>query len=206
VSDSIIHPGVELGRDVVIGPFCEIGVSPDRTDGEILKTIIGDGAVIRSHSVIYAGNIIGRGFKTGHHVTIRESNVIGDDVSVGTGSCIEHHVRISDRVRIHSQAFIPEFSILEDQVWIGPNVVLTNARYPRSPNVKEHLSGPHICQGAKIGANSTVLPGIKIGSDALVGAGSVVTKNVESKSVVAGNPATELNSVDNIPEYKETNK
>jgi len=56
--------------------------------------VIGDGAVIRSHTVIYAGNRIGRGFQTGHGVMIRESNTIGDEVSIGTGSVIEHHVVI----------------------------------------------------------------------------------------------------------------
>ncbi len=96
--------------------------------------------MIRSHTVIYAGNTIGRNFQTGNKVNIRESNRIGDNVSVGTLSVIEHHVEIADNVRIHTQVFMPEFSVLEEGCWIGPNVVLTNAKYPLSPGVKDRWS------------------------------------------------------------------
>ena len=103
--------------------------------------------MIRSHTVIYAGNVIGRNFQTGNKVNIRESNRIGNNVSVGTLSVIEHHVEIADNVRIHTQVFIPEFSVLEEGCWIGPNVVFTNAKYPLSPGVKDQLAGPVIRQG-----------------------------------------------------------
>jgi acetyltransferase-like isoleucine patch superfamily enzyme len=102
-------------------------------------------------------------------------------------------------VRIHSQAFVPEYSVLEDNCWIGPNVVITNAKYPRSPRVKETLKGAIIRQGAKIGANSTLLPGIEIGENALVGAGSVVTKNVPAGTVVVGNPAYVIKQISELP-------
>jgi acetyltransferase-like isoleucine patch superfamily enzyme len=164
-----------------------------------LATYIGPGALIRSHTVIYAGNRIGRNFQTGHGVLIREENEIGDDVSIGSGSIVEHHVRIGHRVRLHSNVFVPEFSVLEDDCWLGPHVVLTNAKYPRSPGVKEQLVGPYIEQRAKIGANATLLPGVRIGRDALVGAGAVVTHDVPAGSVVVGNPARVINHVSRLP-------
>src|SRR5207302_11309531 len=139
-----------------------------------------------SHTVIYSGNQIGRGFQTGHGVVVREENEIGDDVSLGTGCVIEHHVRIGNNVRLHSNVFVPAYSVLEDGCWLGPNVVLTNAKYPRSARVKEHLVGPRIERGAKIGANATLLPGVRIGRDALVGAGAVVTRDVPEGAVVVG--------------------
>lgn len=113
---------------------------------------------MRSHTVIYAGNRIGANFQTGHGVLIREFNEIGSDVSVGSGSIIEHHVKIGNRVRMHSGVFIPEFSIIEDDCWFGPHVVLTNAMYSGSPDAKANLKGPVIGRGAKIGANETVAP------------------------------------------------
>ena len=164
-----------------------------------MPTVIGEGAVLRSHTVIYAGNAIGRNFQTGNKVNIRESNRIGDNVSVGTLSVIEHHVEIGDNVRIHSQAFIPEFSILEDGCWIGPNVVLTNAKYPESPGVKDRLVGPTVRRGAKIGANATLLPGVIIGENALVGAGAVVVRDVPAGAVVAGNPARIIRHISELP-------
>jgi acyl-[acyl carrier protein]--UDP-N-acetylglucosamine O-acyltransferase len=177
---AIIHEKVQLPESITIGPFCIIG---QPCDGEQVKneTIIGESAVIRSHSVIYEGNRIGQFFSTGHHVCIRENNVIGNNVSVGTLSCIEHRTLIEDGVRIHSQVFVPEFTILREKAWLGPNVVLTNARYPRSPDVKDKLQGPVIEKNAILGANTTVLPGIHIGVDSLIGSGSLVTKSVEGK-------------------------
>lgn len=170
-------------------------------DGE-LKTILGDNAIIRSHTIIYAGNTIGYNFSTGHSTVIREINAIGNDVSLGTMSCIEHHVNIGNGVRIHSQAFIPEFSVLEDDCWIGPNAVLTNAKYPRGRDVKDNLVGPHICRNAKIGANATILPGIRVGHDALLGAGSVAVRDIEPYAIWAGNPARKIGDVRDNDQYE----
>lgn len=193
-----IYPNVQLGENVEIGEYAVIGVPPrGKAEGE-LPTVIGDGAVIRSHSVIYAGNVIGRGFQTGHHAMIREENRIGDEVSIGTNSVIEHHVEIGNGVRIHSQAFVPEYSVLEEGAWIGPNVVLTNVPHPLCPKAKVCLKGPSIRRGAKIGANSTILPFLVVGENALVGAGSVVVRDVPARTVVAGNPARVIKSIDRL--------
>jgi acetyltransferase-like isoleucine patch superfamily enzyme len=194
-----LYANVLLGEGSLVEDYCLIGAPPrGHKDGE-LATIIGEGAVIRSHTVIYAGNVIGRHFQTGNKVNIRESNRIGDNVSIGTLSVIEHHVEIADNVRIHTQAFVPEFSILEEGCWIGPNVALTNAKYPQSPGVKDSLVGPVIRRGAKIGANATLLPGVVIGENALVGAGSVVVRDVPPGTVVAGNPARVIGKMADLP-------
>jgi acetyltransferase-like isoleucine patch superfamily enzyme len=199
MNTSKVYQNVVLGTGSVLEDFCIVGTPPRHTrDGE-LQTLIGDGAVIRSHTVIYAGNVIGRNFQTGNKVNIRESNRIGDDVSVGTLSVIEHHVEIGNNVRIHTQVFIPEFSVLEDGCWIGPNVVFTNARYPLSPGVKDSLKGPVIRRGAKVGANATLLPGVVVGENALVGAGAVVVRDVPPGAVVVGNPARVIRDVADLP-------
>jgi acetyltransferase-like isoleucine patch superfamily enzyme len=197
---SFISPTVKWQGTYTLGAFTIVGEVPTgKPDTDLPPTTIGDNANIRSHTVVYYGNKIGRNFQTGHGAMIRELNDIGDDVSVGTGSIVEHHVRIGDRVRLHSHVFVPEYSVLEDDCWIGPHVVLTNARYPKSPRAKDELVGPHIERGAKIGANSTILPGVRIGENALVGSGSVVTKDVPAGAVVVGNPARVINNVSNLP-------
>jgi len=187
---AIIYPNVEFGDNVIVEDYCIIGVPFKGQIDE--KTIIGNNAIIRSHTIIYAGNKIGSNFQTGNKANIRELNKIGDNVSIGTLSVVEHHVTIADNVRIHTQAFIPEYTILDESCWLGPNVVITNAKFPAHPNTKNELKGVRVFKKAKIGANSTILPGIQIGENSLVGAGSVVTKNVKPEMVVAGNPAKEL--------------
>jgi acetyltransferase-like isoleucine patch superfamily enzyme len=194
-----ICKGVDLGPNVLIEDYCMIGVPPRGHQEGDLKTRIGEGAHFRSHTVVYAGNTIGKNFQTGNKVNIREENEIGDNVSIGTLSVIEHHVRIGNNVRVHSQAFIPEYSVLEDGAWVGPNVVLTNAKYPLSPKAKITLKGPTLKKGAIIGANATLLPGVVIGENALVGAGSVVVEDVPDGAVVAGNPARVIKHISDLP-------
>lgn len=187
---AIIHPNVKLGKNVKIDAYCIIGY------GDFGKTAIGDDAHIRSHSVIYSGTKIGSGFCTGHAVNIRERCHIGNNVSVGTRSVLEHEVYIEDGVRIHSMAFVPEYSKLLKGSWIGPSVVLTNAEYPLSPSTKENLKGVTVCENAKIGANTTVLPGVKIGPNSLVGAASVVTRSIPENKIAFGNPASVKRDMD----------
>ena len=104
-------------------------------------------------------------------------------------------MKIGNGVRIHTQAFIPEYSVLEDECWLGPHAVLTNARYPKSPGVKGDLAGPVLEKKAKIGANATILPGVRIGEGSLVGAGSIVTSDVPPGVIAAGSPARVIRDV-----------
>ncbi len=189
-----IYPHVQLGDNVTIEEYCIIGCPFKGYNDE--QTVIGDNAVIRSGTVIYAGNRIGDNFQTGNKANIRELNEIGSNVSVGTLSVIEHHVTIRDGARLHTQVFVPEYTVLEEGCWLGPNVVITNARFPKHPSAKNELKGAHILRNAKIGANSTLLPAVVIGENSLVGAGSVVTRNIPDNMIVAGNPAKTIREID----------
>lgn len=191
----IVAKNVKLGKNTTIGDFVIIGVQPKNKKDKNIKTILGNNIIVRSHSVIYAGNSIGNNFQTGHNVMIREYNIIGNDVSIGTASIVEHHCKISDRVRIHSQAFICEYSVLEEGCWIGPNAVLTNTLHPLCPLAKRCLKGPTIQKNAKIGGNVTILPEVIIGENALIGAGSVVTQDIPKNSVAVGNPARVIKDI-----------
>lgn len=193
-----IYKNVELGQNVTIEDFVIIGKPPaGAADGEFV-TRIGDNSIIRSHTVIYAGVMVGDEFQTGHHVTIREHVTLGSRVSVGTSSVVEHHVQMADGVRLHSQVFVCEFSVIEEDAWLGPQVSLTNAKYPKFPGVKDHLRGVKLCRSSKLGASVTVLPGVVVGENALVGAGSVVTKDVPGDEIWVGNPASFLKPVSDV--------
>lgn len=195
-----LYKNVTLGPGCQIGNGCQIGLPPvGKQDGE-LPTLIGDGANLRSNTVIYAGVKIGKGFSTGHGAMIREGNVIGDNVSIGTNAVVERDSSIGSGARIHSNAFIAEYTVLEEGAWVGPGVVTTNAPHPKSPRAKEVMKGPYIQKNAKIGANATLLPFITIGENALVGAGSVVVDDVPRNAVVAGNPARVIKGIYDLVE------
>lgn len=196
-----IYPNVSLPDDAEIDDFVILGKPPRGAAPGALPLILGPGCVIRSHTVIYAGNTIGAGLQTGHGAMIREHNTIGDQVSIGTGSVVEHHVSLGNHVRLHSRVFVPEYSVLEDGCWLGPGVIVTNARYPLGRDVKAQLKGAFIEAGAIIGAGAVLLPGVRIGARALVGAGAVVTRDVPPGAVVAGNPARVINAVGHIAAY-----
>lgn len=200
-----IHTNVIIGENCTIGEFVIIGEPASGLQSGQRETIIGENALIRSHTVIYAGNRIGNDFQTGHAVVIREENEIGNNVSIGTGSILEHHIKVADNVRLHSNVFVPEYTVLEEQCWLGPCVVLTNAKYPASLDAKNNLKGALIKRKAKIGANATILPGIIVGDNALIGAGSVVTKNVPQNTIVAGNPARMMRDMEDSP-YSQENQ
>jgi len=159
---------------------------------------IGKNSIIRSHVVIYEKAILGKRVRVGHHVLIRENSIIGDDTLIGSNTIIDGDVEIKNRVNIQSGVYIPPKVIIQDSVFIGPRVVFTNDKYPPSKRLVKTLVG----EGAVIGANSTIIAGIKIGRRSVIAAGSVVTKDVPDEVVVAGNPARIIMSRDDYEEKK----
>ncbi len=132
---------------------------------------------------------IGHGTRIWQFSVVLEKAIIGINCNVCAHTLIENDVVIGNNVTIKSGVYIWDGSRIEDDVFIGPCVAFTNDKYPRSKVYPETFSNIVIKQGASIGANSTLLPGITIGKKAMVGAGSVVTRNVPDYALVVGNPA-----------------
>jgi len=190
-----LYSNVVMGTGCIIGFAAEIGVPVAGSEDSLQ---IGKNAHIRSHSVLYSGSVIGDFLVNGHGALIREYAQIGHHVSIGSHSLLEHHVTLGDQVRIHSNCFIPEYTVIGDHAWIGPGVCITNAKYPAARRTKEMLRGVTIGPYAKIGAHTTILPGVHIAEGALVGAGSVVIKDVPPFCIVAGNPAKNLGNTKDL--------
>jgi acetyltransferase-like isoleucine patch superfamily enzyme len=193
-----VAAGVEIGPDADLQSPCVVGKAPRGASEGELPLRIGRQATVRPFTTIYAGNVIGDRLQTGQGASIREDNVLGDDVSVGTNAVLEFGNRIGNRVRIHSGCFL-EMVTIEDDVFVGPNVVFTDDPHPMNcPHYKECKGGPVVRRLARIGANSTILPGVEIGENALVGAGSVVVDDVPPGTVVVGNPARVIKKVSDL--------
>jgi acetyltransferase-like isoleucine patch superfamily enzyme len=150
-------------------------------------TIMGKRAVLRPGTVIYCDVVIGDNFQSGHNVLIREKTTIGNQTAIGTATIIDGNTKIGNNVSIQSMVYIPTNTTIGDRVFIGPNAVLTNDRYPPSP--PGNLVGPLLKNRAAIGANATILPGVCIGEGSLVAAGSIVTCNVPDNMMAIGSPA-----------------
>lgn len=181
--NAILKGKVNIGEGTVIEDNVILG---NREDGVLT---IGASSVIRSGTMIYSGVMIGKNFRTGHNVVIREETEIGDDVLAGTSSVIDGHCRIGNDVSIQTNVYVTAYTEIEDSVFLGPCSVTANDKYMQAG---AKLEGPRIKRGARIGANSTILPGVTVGESAVVGSGAVVTRDVAPGTVVAGNPAKEL--------------
>ena len=132
---------------------------------------------------------IGVGTTIWQYAVILPGAIIGNECNICAHTFIENDVKIGHRVTVKSGVYIWDGITIEDDVFIGPCVAFTNDKHPRSKEYPQEFLQTHIKKGASIGANATILPGITIGEYAMVGAGSVVTKNVEPYTTVVGNPA-----------------
>jgi acetyltransferase-like isoleucine patch superfamily enzyme len=178
---------VNLGTDANIDEGVILGYLPSRGSRQILT--IGPRAYIRNGTVVYGGSRIGCNLETGHNVVIREENEIGDYFRIWNNSVIDYGCKIGNNVKVHNNVYICQFSILEDNVFLGPGVTLANDIHPGCPNALECMRGPYIGKGSQIGINSCILPRVVIGEYSVIGAGSVVTRDIPAGVVAYGNPA-----------------
>lgn len=147
---------------------------------------------------------IGEGTRIWQFSVILQNAIIGKNCNINCHTFIENDVIIGERVTVKSGVYIWDGFRIEDDVFIGPNVTFVNDKYPRSKKYPEKFQVIRIGKGASLGANSTILGGVEIGEYAMIGAGSVVTKNIEPFSLVYGNPAKVMGSVDKNGTIKKT--
>lgn len=185
---------VELGAGGLADPGVVIGYVPGRPVER--RLVLGDGYRLRSGTVVYLGSRIGARFQTGHNVVIREEVQIGEDVSVWSNSVVDYGVEIGDGVKIHTSCYVSQHSKLGAGAFLAPGVCLANDLYPGDPASAELMRGPTIEAGAQLGVNVTVLPYVTIGEGTIVGAGSVVTRDLPAGVIAYGNPASAVKTVD----------
>jgi len=193
-------------------PFCEIGhhaqIDPDvilgyRYPGDSQPTRIGDHAIIRSGSIVYADTTIGRRFQCGHQVLIRAEVTIGDRCVVHHKCTLEGRLRIGNGVKIMAHVYLPSTTVIGDMVFIGPGTTFLNDRLPmrRAATVQ----GARIEDHVTIGGGVTICPGVTIGRGSFIAAGAVVNKDVPPYTLAMGVPARhqplpDKMSRENLPE------
>ena len=193
----VIHKGTKIGKNVLIDDNSVIGKLPMRSPASALPPSdglppveIGDNSLIGACVIIYRGAKVGEKVLVADLATIREDVVIGDFTIVGRGVAVENHTRIGSHCKLETDAYITAYSELEDWVFIAPMVTTTNDNYmARGKERFKYFKGVTVKRGGRIGANSTILPGKVIEEEGVVAAGSVVTKDVQSRKIFLGSPA-----------------
>lgn len=194
----VIRENVQIGDNCKILDGAILGKMPavasmsatTGTSRDLSSLIIGNAVTVGAGCIIYRGTEISDEVFLGDLATVREDVKIGESTIIGRGATVENKVMIGKKTKIETNAYITAFSIIEDYCFVAPCVAFSNDNYVgRTEERKKHFGGPILRKGARIGVGSVLLPGIEIGEDALVAAGSVVTKDIPPRMIVLGSPA-----------------
>lgn len=193
--NTVIFEGTSIGDNVTIGSNCVLGIKPSgnkkmrNAEANNNNLIIGSNTKVGNTVSIYSGTELSNDVFVGDHASIRENVFIGEGSVIGRAAIVELNSKIGKGCTIQTLAYVTGDTVLEDFVFLGPCVSMSNDKYMGAKEFK--LKGPYIKEGAKIGNNASLLPGIVIGRYAIVGAGSVVTKDIQDGKTVVGVPAKE---------------
>ena len=183
-----IYPNVRLGAGVRIDDWAVVGLPAAGASPWDMETIIGDGAVIRSHTTIYGGSRIGPRFQTGHRAVVGPCMDIGAGCSIGTSSVTSGFAKLHDGARIHSVCFVDYFAAVQEDAWVGPSAIV------ESRLDKVTVVGA----GAILALKVHLFPGIRVGERALIGTRSVLRKDIPPYRLVIGNPPRAVRTIDQI--------
>jgi acetyltransferase-like isoleucine patch superfamily enzyme len=199
---AVVHPGTVLAEGVKVLEHAVVGKQPSLSPRSTAKrdplppTEIGEGTIVSTGAIVFAGSRIGARVILGDQSCVRERVEVGDDVVIGRGVLVENDTTIGSLTKIQAMAYITAYSTLEEQVFVAPCVQTTNDNFMGRTERRHALTkGPTIRRGARVGGGAVLCPGVEIGEEAFVGAGAVVTKDVEPHAVVVGNPARKIRDV-----------
>jgi UDP-2-acetamido-3-amino-2,3-dideoxy-glucuronate N-acetyltransferase len=193
----VIRRGTQVGAGVRIDDHAVLGKEPMRAANsavtradELPALTVGDGSILGTGAVVYRGAVLGERVLVADHAAVRERVTIGDRTIVGRGVTIENDCTIGRFVKIETGAYITAYSVLENRVFIAPMVATSNDRFiGRTEERFKHFKGVTVKRGGRVGVGAVILPGITIGPDGVVAAGSVVSRDVPAQKLVMGSPA-----------------
>jgi acetyltransferase-like isoleucine patch superfamily enzyme len=196
----VVHDGTMIGDGCVIGDHAVLGKTPvlsshSTARGEVAVLHIGSGVAVGAGAIVFAGARIGAAAIVGDQAFVRERSSVGPASVIGRGSLLDNDVHVGARVRVQSGVYLTAFTLVEDDVFIGPWAITTNddtmARHgPESP-----ARGATLRRACRIGGGAVLVPGVDVGEEAFVAAGAVVTRDVPARAVVMGVPARVVREV-----------
>jgi len=199
----VIHEDTVVGDTVRIDDYASLGKRPMKAansattkDQELPPLTVGELSIVGTGVVLYRGAAIDAKVLMADLATVRENVTIGRGTIVGRGVTVENFCSVGRYCKLESECYITAYSTLEDRVFIAPGVATSNDNFVgRTQERFKHFKGVTVKKGGRVGAGTVTLPGVTIGEDALVAAGSTVTKDVEPRMIVMGKPARPLRPV-----------
>jgi acetyltransferase-like isoleucine patch superfamily enzyme len=197
----VVHDGVVIGDGVIVQDNVVLGKVPRLapTSGAagqpVDALVIEEGAAICAGAIVFAGAHIGPRAIIGDQSYVRERAEVGERTVIGRGSAIDNDVVIGARVKVQTNVYVTGFSVVEDDVFLGPCVMTTNDDAMGRHAPDEPLRGATFRRACRVGGAAVLVPGVEVGEEAFVAAGAVVTTNVPARAVVIGVPARVIRHV-----------
>src|SRR3954452_18384293 len=197
----VVEDGTRIGEASVVEMGAVLGKVPRlaRTSATAQENLpplrIGVRVTVCANAVVYAGSVLGDESIVGDQAQVRERSVIGYRTVIGRGSAVDNDVVIGERVKIQTNVYVTAFSVIEDDVFIGPGASTTNDDTMSRHENGVALRGATLRRACRIGGSAVIVPGVEVGEEAFVAAGAVVTKDVPPRAFMVGVPARQVREV-----------
>jgi UDP-2-acetamido-3-amino-2,3-dideoxy-glucuronate N-acetyltransferase len=203
----VVHEGTVIGDGCAVEDHVVLGKRPrlarhSGAGGEVRALELGAGVSVGAGAVVFAGASVGPDAIIGDQAYLRERAWVGEGSVIGRGSVVDNDVVVGARARVQTNVYLTAFTLLEDDVFVGPGVITTNddtmARHPRGRDddgAGATIRGATLRRACRVGGGAVLTPGVEIGEEAFVAAGAVVTRDVPARAVVMGVPARVVREV-----------
>jgi acetyltransferase-like isoleucine patch superfamily enzyme len=196
----VVHDGTVIGAGCAIDDQAVLGRRPrlsshSRAVGELGPLVLGDGVRVGAGAVVFAAASVADGCLLGDQSFVRERSTVGAGCVIGRGSALDNDVRLGARARVQSGVYLTAFTVVEDDVFVGPGAVTTNDDTMGRHGADSPLQGPLLRRACRVGGGAVICPGVEVGEEAFVAAGAVVTRDVPPRTVVMGVPARPVREV-----------
>jgi acetyltransferase-like isoleucine patch superfamily enzyme len=196
----VVHDDTAIGTGGVVEDHAILGKRPrlaasSSARGEVGPLTLGERVTVCAGAVVFAGASIGDGAILGDQSFVRERSRIGALSLIGRGSVVDNDVQVGSRVRVQTGVYLTAFSLVEDDVFLGPRATTTNDHTMSRHAPETPLRGAILRRACRVGAGAVLTPGVEIGAEAFVAAGAVVTRDVSPRAVVMGAPARVVREV-----------
>ncbi len=196
----VVHDGTIIGEGCVVEDHAVLGKRPrlgrrSSARGHVRELQLGAGATVCAGAVVFAGAFIEHGAILGDQSYVRERSRVGAGSVIGRGSVVDNDVTVGARVSVQTNVYLTAYSLVEDDVFVGPGVTTTNDDTMSRHEPEAQLVGAVLRRACRIGGGSVLVPGVEVGEEAFVAAGAVVTRDVPPRAVAMGAPARVVREV-----------